>query len=174
MADEEQDGAPEHPALKNFNRTVETVKHVVVSTLKTGLKGALVGGLALGAASVVLGSPLMIAGMLPVVGATASGAAGSLTGSWLLTGALMGAGIGGAVGLVSGVNSAEDVVNERAEELVAKDNRRLQLAANQEMMQMNMERQRAMARSGGMAIQPQNQLPMGAALAARQGAQSLS
>jgi len=143
-----------------LDRTTATVTHVLTNTLKTGLKGALIGGLALGAAALL---PAAIPALLSAGtgGFLLAGTGPSIIGSWLVTGAVAGAGIGGAIGLVSGVSGAEEAVDEQAQIAASKYTRQQQLAANQEMMQMNLERYRAAQRGGGMPIQPQHDLPMG-------------
>lgn len=143
--------SPEHPALKKFSRPLETVKHVLGTTLMTGMKGALIGGLALAAGGAVLGLPFF--GIAAATnGGLAAGIGGGMVANGLVTGALAGLGIGSAVGFVQSASNAEDAVEEKAQELISKDMRRRQLAANQEMMAMNMQRLRSsqVAMGGGM------------------------
>lgn len=143
------DNLPEHPALKGFSRPTETVKHVLGKTLKTALKGALIGGMVLGALALPVAAIPAVANFI-TGGFVAQGAASSLIGYWLVGGALAGMGIGGAIGLVSGVNGAHDAVDDEAQDRISKYTRSQQLAANQEMMAINMERLRASKMGGGM------------------------
>lgn len=139
---------PQHPALQGYSPNVQAVKHTLGSTLKTALKGALIGGLVLGAIALPAAA-IPAFGSFITNGWLANGAAGALIGKLLTTGILAGASIGGAIGFVSGVNNAEDAVEDEAQDRISRFNRAQQMAANQEMMAMNMERMRASRMGAG-------------------------
>lgn len=146
-----------------FNPTWEYVKHVVKTTAITALKAAVIGGIVLGALALIPAAPLGLIGtaveflsfglISPGLGtATLIGGA-----SW---GAMLGGVAGLALGLAKGFGGAEEAVEDAQNALVTKAARARQLAANQEMMEMNMARLRG-GSAAGMGIAQQNQLPMG-------------
>lgn len=121
-----EDEEVRHPALKSFSPTIETVKHVIKSTIKGAAKWALIGGavmvglalLPVGAVGVVggllntltFGASGAIAGALGIGGGTSLLASAGLTG--LTTGAIGGAVIGGLKGITS-ADEAVEVAEER-------------------------------------------------------------
>jgi outer membrane murein-binding lipoprotein Lpp len=137
--------APEAPETQEppsrVNRALESARYVVTNTLMTGMKGALIGGLALATGAAVFGLPALGLSAL-TGGAIFSGTMGGMVGTGLVYGALAGGAAGAAIGMVSGISNAEEAVDMKEDELASKETRRQQLAARQEMMKMNMERMR--------------------------------
>lgn len=164
--------AEQHPALKNFSETIESIKHVTKKTLKGALKGALVGGLAIGAAAALPGMGIEGAGWLtswiPGVGENIAGKGAELVGRGLVFGAMSGAGVGGSIGFVSGVNGAEEAAEDKAEELKNKWMRAQRLEQQQQQMAMNAQRAQMVTQTMGQ-YQPSHGLAQGAPPAPNQG-----
>lgn len=119
----------EHPGLKNFNPTWETIKHVGGKALKWAAVTALV----VGAAPIALGG---LVGILPGL-SVFQGAA------WLGAGALQsGAMIGAALGAISGVGGLGDALENRKQDAIA----------DYEQAQVSRERAQMMARSAGQSV----------------------
>ncbi len=174
MSEEIEDNtpsAPAHPALKNFNSTWEYVLHVAKETAMTALKGAV----ALGLAGAVIGLFPALVTSIPIVSSLATAVFGSSfsMAGFAMGGAWIGAAAGAAIGLAKGFSGAEDAVEDKEQMLISKHNRAGQLAANQQMMQMNMARMQGAAQPMSMdqGFSPQNQmLPnMGAGQGAAKG-----
>ena len=135
------------------NRTLMGIKYLATKTLKGVVKGGLIGGLALGALAAIPGGGIEMLGHIPFVGSFVDGTGWQLIGSAVSTGAMAGGSVGGALALANGVSNVEEAIDDEVQANVTKDMRRRQLAANQEMMQMNLERMRASQQ--GMAMSPQ-------------------
>lgn len=150
--------APAHPALKDFNSTWEYVSHVVKETAIIALKGAV----AVGLAGAMVGLFPALVTSLPVIGPIATAVLGkgfSMAG-FAMSAAMVGAMAGGAIGLAKGFSGAEDAVEDKEQMLISKYNRAGQLAANQQMMEMNMARMQGAAQQTamGQGFSPQNQM----------------
>lgn len=115
---EEYDDQPDHPALKNFNRPIAMVKHVVSKALKWAAVGAIVGGVALALVPGVAGGlATALTSIIPPLGAWV----GSVGGSAALTSGVVGmtwgvvaGGLMGALGSIATAGDAADDEQERA------------------------------------------------------------
>lgn len=159
MVGQENDENTRHPALRKFSETWEYVKHVAKTTLLTGLKGAVIGGLAMAAAAAPFA---LVAGggeMVPLVGGLVT-KLGWGAQNWLIAGGLAGAQIGmvagGALGLAQGFGGAEDAVEEAQQSLISKYQRAKQRSAYDQMLATGLQRFSApMQNMPAMGAQPQ-------------------
>ncbi len=155
--------APAHPALKNFNSTWEYASYVGKETAMTALKGAVIVGLIAATVALIPAIPLGVVGgaLSWVTGGLLAPTMGSATMAYIATqGALIGAAAGAAIGLAKGFSGAEDAVEDKEQALISKYNRAGQLAANQQMMQMNMARMQGASQqmAADQGFSPQNQM----------------
>lgn len=151
----------EHPALKRFSPTVETIKHVTRKALKWAVIGGLIGGIALAlipeGATIVGGGLASIVGWNSATGFLASGVVKSF-----ITGALTVGGLSAAVGAVSGLASAEDAIEDRKEQVIASYERAEERALKMSAIEARQEnvRQQLASRAQTIGISPRLGLPM--------------
>ena len=151
MRDDDNDGIPDepqHPALKKFNRLVFQTKEFFKETFSGAAKGAMIGAVALPAvafvATAAIAGPFTVpaAGLMAWAGLNTNwGAATLIAGA--MKGALIGGAIGGGIKGVSALTNGDELADDEEQRLVSKYQRSQQMAANQEMMSMNMQRMRA-------------------------------
>jgi hypothetical protein len=158
----EQTEEAQDPALTKagFSSSWEYTKHVVKNVAVTALKGAVIGAVGLTVLALpVAGAAGAVSGLLGLVGIkSAMGTATLLAAA--TQGLLLGGAAGGAIGLAKGVGGAEEAVEDAAADVIAKANRSRTMAANEQMMAMNMERLRGASQQGMVAgISPQPGLP---------------
>ncbi|MDX1974164.1 MAG: hypothetical protein SFT92_00655 [Rickettsiales bacterium] len=145
------------PALKNFSRTGEYVKHTFKSALNGAIKGALIVG-ALALIPLALGPGLIggaVGTLLSFVGLNTAGAATAGFFSAKVLGAafgaaMFGAKVGAVVGGATGLMGAEDAVDEAEARAVDRTQRAQMRSVNSEMMGMRVAQMRAAALGGGM------------------------
>lgn len=141
----DEDPAMAHPAMQGFSSGGERLKHIIKSTVKTAAKWALIGGLVLGAVALIPAAPVGAIGAVlshvPLIGGFFSGAAGT---SILAGGALQGLAIGGVAGAVGGalkgIVTSDEALAEAQERRIVSYDRMAQMARNEQMYAMNMQR----------------------------------
>lgn len=171
MADDED---LEHPALKNFSEGAFTAKHVAKKTLKSGLIGAAAGGIGFGAIALMASGAALSA--IPIVGpiamalgvttTTGMGIIGSALAGAATTGALVGGGVGSAIGLVTSGSNADDAVRDKKEEIIAQAERGEIRKERSDALQMRRAQMHAAMESqseqmGVAQVVPQQGLPQG-------------
>lgn len=122
---DENEQEKENPALKNFNGPLEGVKHVLKKGLTLALKGLLIGGAVAAAYGFLMGGASTFA--IPVIGPMLSpflakfGLDAAVKTGLVATWAVTGAAIGGAFGASSALLDAGDVVDEKREQVVLRE-----------------------------------------------------
>jgi hypothetical protein len=112
--------------LKGFSSTWEAIKHVGGKVLKGAAKGALIVGAI--SAAVAFFTPMgWMAGIAGLVGL-----GGGMTGI-VTSGLLLGAAAGGGIGLLSGVGSAGEAVDEAQERAMLQSGQKAELARRERM-----------------------------------------
>ncbi len=158
MAEEFKDEEEQnHPALKGFNATWERIKHVVKNTAIVALKGAVIGGLVLGAIGLIPAAPLGLFDMATkflsfgmITPATGSTALLAMATQGLFLGGVAGA----AIGLAQGVGEAEDIAEDRQQTLITQYNQSQQLSAQRQMLQARMQNMNIPQTAAQMPQQP--------------------
>lgn len=170
FGDKQDQPQEQHPALSGFSRMREMAKSFLHKTFGGGIKGGLIGAVAL---PVIVGGAIMmgaasvpfLAPVLGYLGVTTGAGQGYLMGL-ALKGAAMGAGLGGAIGAAKGLSNAGDDADAAQQTAIMKWQRAQQQQANIEMMEQNRQRMAAMGvqqPAMGMGIQTP-QVPFGAGM----------
>lgn len=158
----------EHPALKDFNEPIETVKHVAGKTVKGGLIGGVVGGAGLLAATAAFAALtpagwvatagtaiLETLGVIEIGGVVGATTAVATTGAAI--GGIAGAGIGGAMG----ISNAGEAIEDKKETIVAQAERMEVRKERAQAMQIQKNAAIAAANAQGqqMGVVPPQGLP---------------
>ena len=160
----------EHPALKNFNGTIETVKETGKGALGGAVKGGLIGGAVAGGLAMLAPAALMLIpgvgwalGGALAVGGSAVGLGTGLVSSAAIGGAVFGAKAGGIIGGARGLMGAGEEIEKKKQNLIDNFERNEMRQERREAMAMRQQATRMqLARQGAaMGVSPDS-LPRGA------------
>jgi hypothetical protein len=163
-----------------ISRVVSGAKYVVGKVFNNGLKGALIGAVAVpvvAGVATVAGLTALPFGIGAIIGlptaaaAYSSGALGSVIGGLALNGAMIGGAVGGGWGAISGISNAGEYVDSEEMSDQMRSQRAEQMSINREIMHANLQRVRGMNQLQTQRMQ--DQLASGHGLGARGRGQNM-
>ena len=140
----------EHPALKGFSETAETVKETGKGAIGGAIKWGLIGAAAGGALAIAVPALLTLipgVGLLLGPAAVAGSIGFGVAGAAMLGGAKLGAMVGGALGGIKGLAGSGEKIEEMKQQRIenferneARQERREMVSMRRDMMRMGQQR----------------------------------